>query len=206
MIRSSLIALLCASTLALGGCRTLNVTYAPSSSAAPAPNGTQVVVKVDDARPTDNGGGTNEVGQVRSGVGIPSGLKDKDPNVVKRTVEEATVDALKHAGVATGSGKTLEATVKEYWMDGYMGYKGSVTVEYKLKDSAGKTLWTRTVTGADGGSNAFRDSYSMTEEIFRKALAEVSANATKEFLSADFHAAAKDGAAAEAPAAAPAAE
>lgn len=204
MIRSSLIALLCASTLALGGCRSLQVSYAPSSAAAPAPNGTQVVVKVADARPSDDGGGTGDVGKVRSGMGIPSTLTDKDPNVVKRTVQEATLDALKHAGITAGNGKTLEATVKEFWMDGYMGYKGSVTVVYTLKDAAGKTLWTRTVTGADGGSNAFRDSFSMTEEIFRNALTEVSANATKEFQSADFQAAAKEGAAApaaEAPAA-----
>lgn len=175
------------------GCAKLHVAYSPANAPAAPATGVAVKVQIADARPADNGGSEPEnVGQIRSGVGIPSDLSDSDPQVVTRTVHEATTDALKHAGVGeAGSGKTLVATVKEFWMDGYMGYKGSVTVEYALRDAAGKTLWTASVTGTDGGSNAMRSAYSMTEEIFEKALAEVSANATKAFQSPEFLAAAR---------------
>lgn len=175
------------------GCAKLHVTYAPSSAAAAASTGLAVQVKVADTRPADNGGSDKKVvGQVRNTVGIPNDLSDADPTVVTRTVTEATTDALKHAGVGVGgSGKILVATVKEFWMDGYMGYKGSITVDYALKDAEGKTVWTATITGADGGSNVMRSAFSMTEEIFQKALTEVAANATKAFQTPEFLAAAK---------------
>lgn len=96
-------------------------------------------------------------------------------------------------------GTALIATVREFWIDGYVGYKGTVVVDYALKDEDGRTLWTKTgrpcgrrrSKGSDGGSDVARSAYSMAEEIVRKSLASLSEDATKEFQSADFQEAAK---------------
>ena len=185
-----LAACLAASTIA---CGSLHVAYAPSSAAASPANGSSVNVKVVDARPADHGGEEKAiVGQVRSGVGIPSAMKDSDPNAVTRTVTEATNDALRLAGVAGGKGaKTLVATVKEFWMDGYTGYKGTVVVDYALQDASGATLWQKTLTGSDGAALVMKSSYGMTEDIFKKALANLATSAATEFQTAEFQAAAK---------------
>jgi hypothetical protein len=194
MLRRSLSVVLAAClALSTTACGSLHVAYAPSSAAAAPATGTAVKLKVVDARPADQGGEDKAVvGQVRSGVGIPNAMKDSDPNAVTRTVTEATSDALRQAGVAGGKGdKTLVATVKEFWMDGYAGYKGKVVVDYALQDGSGATLWQKTLTGSDGAALVMKSSYGMTEDIFKKALANLATSAATEFQTAEFQAAAK---------------
>jgi hypothetical protein len=174
--------------LALVGCGSASqIRYAPGTPIAAAAKG-NVGLRVADARPAANGGGTpNKVGQVRSGVGIPSDVEDRQQDVVPRTVTDATADALRKAGVGVQpGGKVLSASVKEYWMDGYMGYSANVVVDYMLTDAAGKSLWSAQVKGAAGGTSMFKSPASMTEDLFGRALGELAENASKQFNSAAF--------------------
>lgn len=174
-------------------CQKLQVTYTPSSAAAAPASGADLALKVVDARPADHGGSEKQVvGQTRGDYGIPYALKDEDPEVAPKTVTEMTKDAMRRAGVATkGSGKTLQATIKEYWIDGMVGYKGTVTIEFAVLDSSGKALWTKTLTGNDGGQTMTKSRYTMTQDIYQKALSNLSEEAVKEFKSEEFLAAAK---------------
>jgi len=181
-----------AALFALGGCAT-NIAYKPMTAAAPAAAGT-VALAVKDARPADKGGSEkSQVGVIRGSYGIPTSLKDGDPAVVTRTVTEATSDALRHAGIEVkpGSGRTLSANVKHYWMDGMVGYKGTIVVAYSLADASGKTLWSGEVTGASGGAHVFKSGPTLGQDIFASALNELATRASEQFRAADFQQAAR---------------
>ena len=138
--------------LAMGCAAQIKYTPIAGPAVAPTTNVALLALQVVDNRPPDKLKNKNEVGQVRNGIGIPSGIDDKDPDVVPRTVSEATTDALKLAGVGVQGGqKRLLATVTEFWMDGYMGYKAGVTVQYALQGPSGAPLWTQEIKGAAGG-------------------------------------------------------
>jgi hypothetical protein len=175
--------------LLAGGCATLEIKYNPLPTPAPAPV-TGVMLKVVDNRPPERLANRNEVGQTRNGIGIPSGLKDEDPNVVPRTVTDATSDALKQSGVGVqGAGsKTLVATVTEYWMDGYLGYKAYVTVQYALFNQMGAPVWTGEAKG-NAGAGAFglnKSSTRMAKNMFETALADLAVHASENFRSPTF--------------------
>jgi hypothetical protein len=177
------------SLAALGaGCGGVQIQYKPLGTPA-AQAKSNVGLQVVDARPADQGGGNKkQIGQVRSGLGIPSGIEDKQDDVAPRTVRDATADALAHAGVGVkdGGGKTLVSTIKSYWMDGYVGYKTTITIHYDLKDAAGKSLWNRDIDGGSGGSNAFSSSKSMAQDMFERALDDLATHAAEQFNSAEF--------------------
>ena len=78
----------------------------------------------------------------------------------------------------------LVATVKEFWIDGYEGYKAVCEVEYTLRDAEGKVLWTASVKGATGGMPMWGTSYA--EEYLTKALAECAAHAVEQFKTSGF--------------------
>jgi hypothetical protein len=177
--------------LSFAGCAGMRIKYQPSTAAAPAPS-SALAVQVVDNRPPDKLQTKNEVAQVRSGFGIPQGLKDGDPLVVTRTITEATADALKLAGLGAGGGaKTLVATVTEYWMDGYMGYKAGVTVNYALQaGTGGAPLWTQEIKGTAGGSSfGASGPNAMAEKLFGAALTDLANKASAEFKSPAFLAA-----------------
>lgn len=171
------------------GCGGLQIQYSPVVAQA-APPSTSVALQVVDNRPPDKLKHRNEVGQVRSGLGIPSGLEDKDVNVVPRTVTEATTDALRLASVGVGAGKVLVANITEFWMDGYMGYKAAVTVQYSLNNPAGTPLWSQEIKGAAGGSSfGSAGPNSMAKKLFEGALNDLANKASAEFKSQAFLAA-----------------
>lgn len=174
--------------LMTAGCATTTITYKTKSAAAPAAVA-NVVVKVVDERPADKGGqDKNQVGQVRGSYGIPSAVKDGAADVAPRTVLDATTDALRQARVGTqaGSSKTLVTAIKHYWMDGMMGYKATIAVQYSLQDSAGKTLWSAEVKGGAGGALIIQSPQSFTQGLIENALADLAAKAAEQFKSAEF--------------------
>jgi hypothetical protein len=175
-----------AALVLLAGCGATKIAYTPLPGTPPA-SSASVALKVVDDRPGDKGG-TNKalVGQVRGSYGIPADVTDSTPDVASRTVTEATTDALKQAGVGAGGGKTLVATVKHYWMDGFTGYKATVTVNYALEDASGKVLWSKDVTGSAGGALVFKSAQSMAQDMFGTALSDLAKKAEAEFKSAEF--------------------
>ncbi len=167
------------------------IEYTPIAGPAVAPttNVALLALQVVDNRPPDKLKNKNEVGQVRNGIGIPSGIDDKDPDVVPRTVSEATTDALKLAGVGVQGGqKRLLATVTEFWMDGYMGYKAGVTVQYALQGPSGAPLWTQEIKGAAGGHQLAqrRVPTRWRTSLFEKALNDLASKANAQFKSPGF--------------------
>jgi hypothetical protein len=170
----------------LAGCATMNIKYNPSNEPTP-PAAAGVVLQVVDGRPADKLANKREVGKVRNAVGIPNSLDDGDENVVARTVGEATADALKRAGLgAQGGPKALVATVTEYWMDGYMGYKAGITVRYDLQRPAGP-LWSQEVKGQAGGTSLFSGGPdAVGEKLFGAALADLASKANNEFKTPKF--------------------
>lgn len=172
----------------LAGCGTTSIKYKPSTMSAPAAAGS-VSLKVVDQRPADAGGqDKTRVGSVRGSYGIPQGINDSSADVAPQSVTEATTDALKQAGVSVQSGKPmiLVATVTQYWMDGLMGYKASIAVQYALQDSTGKTLWSSEVKAGAGGTNLFRSPNSFTQDMFENALTDLANKAAEQFNSAAF--------------------
>ncbi|MBI1817501.1 MAG: hypothetical protein HYR72_21205 [Deltaproteobacteria bacterium] len=172
----------------LAGCGTTKIAYKPKATSAPAATAS-VALKVVDERPADKGGSTkDQVGQIRGSYGIPSSVKDSSPDVATVAVSDATIDALRQAGIGmqAGGGKTLVATVKHFWMDGMMGYKATVAVQYTLQDSSGKTLWTAEVKGGAGGTNLFRGAESFTQDMFENALSDLANKALEQFKSDAF--------------------
>src|SRR6185369_16189897 len=159
------------------------IAYKPMGGTPPAPAKT-VVLNVVDQRPADHGGSDKKVvGQVRGSYGIPASVTDSNPNVVVDTVGQATADALAQSGVGVGpSGPTLTATVKHYWLDGFAGYKGTITVLYALEG----TSWSKEISGGSGGALVFKSAQSMTQDIFGAALSDLANKASAEFKSAEF--------------------
>jgi hypothetical protein len=178
-----------AGSLVAVGCGGMQIQYHPMAAPAPAA-AASVAVKVVDARPDDQGGkNKKEVGQVRGGFGIPHGVEDAKEDVAPRTVGDATIDALHHAGVDVkdGGGKTLVTTVQSYWMDGFVGYVTHVEVHYDLQDGGGKSLWNADVkAGAGGGMSFSGNAQAMTKDMFERALGELATRATDQFKSAEF--------------------
>jgi hypothetical protein len=172
----------------LVGCGTTKIAYKPKAAGGSAPSA-QVALKVVDQRPADKGGSDRvQVGQIRGSYGIPSAVRDASPEVATRTVSDATTDALKQAGIGIegNAGKTLVATVTHFWMDGMMGYKATVAVDYALQDGSGKVLWSAEVKGGAGGTNLFRGAESFTQDMFENALADLANRALEQFRSAAF--------------------
>jgi hypothetical protein len=170
------------------GCAGMRIKYEPSPVPAP-PAAAALAVQVVDNRPPDKLQKKSEVAQVRGGFGIPQGLKDEDPNVVARTVTEATTDALKMAGLgAAGGPKTLVATVTEFWMDGFVGYKAGVTVSYTLQaGTGGAPLWSQEIKGGAGGSTfGASGPNAMAQKLFAAALTDLANKASAEFKSPAF--------------------
>lgn len=175
----------------LSGCAT-TIAYKPMAG-TPPPADSTVALRVVDERPADHGGSDKKVvGKVRGSYGIPASVTDSNPNVVVDTVTQATTDALAQSGVGVGDGgHTLEATVKHFWMDGFTGYKGTVTVAYALRNGSGKSVWTKEISGASGGALVFKSAQSMTQDIFGAALSDFANKAATEFKSAEFQKALK---------------
>jgi hypothetical protein len=170
----------------LASCST-SIAYKPIGGTAPAPAQT-LVLQVVDQRPADQGGSErNVVGKVRGSYGIPASVTDANANVVLDTVSQATADALAQSGVGVGTGnRTLVGTVKHYWMDGFQGYKGTITVAYELRDASGNVLWSKELSGGSGGALIFKSGVSMTQDIFAAALTELAKKAATEFKSEEF--------------------
>jgi hypothetical protein len=168
------------------GCST-SIAYKPIGGTPPAP-ATTVELKVLDQRPADYGGEDKRViGRVRGSYGIPASVADSNPDIVVETVSQATADALARAQVGVGpDGYTLVATVTHYWMDGFTGYKGAVTVSYALLDASGAAKWMKEISGTSGGAPVFKSAAAMTQDIFGAALRDLARTATAEFQSAEF--------------------
>lgn len=183
---------MCVLLALLSGCAELRVMYKPLAHAPPPPTGVAVQVRVEDARPPSRGGGAR-VGQLRpSSIGISYDIEDVDARVVLRTVDEATRDALGRAGVALSDrpGRVLTATVREFWM-GHLGYRSAVQVEYTLWNTEGARLWVASLQGSAVGYDIERSWPSMTEELFQRALWDVSTQAATAFRSPGFLSAAR---------------
>lgn len=170
----------------VAGC-TSAIAYTPPCGKPPAPTKT-IVLRIVDERPADKGGNDKTlVGQVRGSYGIPSSVTDTNPNVVIDTVSQATADALAQAGLGVGeSSHTLTGTVRQYWLDGFAGYKGTITVAYALADTAGTTVWSKEITAASGDAPIFKSAQAMTQDIFANTLSDLAQRATLEFKSPAF--------------------
>jgi hypothetical protein len=171
-----------------GGCSSLEIKYQPTTPAG-MPTKANVTLKVADIRPLDKGRDTGtRVGSVRGGFGNSIAVEDKHADVAPHTIGDATSDALLRVGVGVNNAgqKTLVASIKEYWMDGYMGYKASIIVAYQLMDAAGKPMWSSEVTGVSGGTNMFKSGNTLAKDLFSKALADLVNHASEQFNSPGF--------------------
>lgn len=113
-----------------------------------------VALQVKDGRDPEYGGSDKSaVGKLRGGFGNPFPLSVTDAQRVTALVEAATADALRLARVSVrpGGDRSLIATVKTFWIDGYMGYKATVAVDLALHDAQGNVLWRGAAKGEGGG-------------------------------------------------------
>ncbi|HVY25406.1 MAG TPA: hypothetical protein VHB79_02600 [Polyangiaceae bacterium] len=170
------------SLIALNGCGPPDVQYGPAT-AANAATKSSVGLSVSDDRSSEHGRGAAQIGQVRGGFGIPQGVDDKKPDVIVKTVTDATTDALHKSavGVQSGGPKKLVAKVKEFWFDGFMGFQATVTVAYQLTDATGKELWKAEVTGKAGDSMMNSSAKEVAETLLPKALADMATHASEQF-------------------------
>ena len=172
--------------LFVAGCA-INASVQFKTLATALPTTAVVAVDVVDARNADLlGGDKRRVGSIRNGYGMPFPVMESGPDRVTQLVKEATTDALQQAGVATKANapRKLVAAVKEFWIDGFAGYKAVCEVEYTLRDAEGKVLWTTSAKGATGGMPMWGTSYA--EEYLTKALADCAAHAAEQFKTSAF--------------------
>ncbi len=168
-----------AGVVLLSGCsRRMNLIY-PKPPFGEMNRG-EIGMVVKDERPAKEGGNNPDlIGQVRSGVGIPSGVyakQDKDPSKV---VKELISDCLKAAGYKVvdrpGRVPTIYAVLQEFWGDGYMHYKMSLTIPVELKKGENsRSVWSETVKSKGGvtlmwGPSELNKGYrSMLEDATRQ--------------------------------------
>lgn len=149
---------------------------------------TTVKLQLVDARESDAGTvDPPEIGRVRGLFGNPFPLYEAAPHSVRNVTRDATVDALRLArvGVSDRSPRTLVTTLKKFWIDGYFGYKATVTMQCDLRDEQGNVLWTSVITGEGGGVNwAGPDTF--VRATFQRALAAYVQKAGGEFDSTEF--------------------
>jgi hypothetical protein len=107
------------------------IEYRPIAGGAEDPL-TTVKLQLVDARESDAGAiDPHEIGRVRGLLGNPFPLYEAASHSVRNVTRDATVDALRLArvGVSDQSPRTLVTTLKTFWIDGYLGYKATVTVQ-----------------------------------------------------------------------------
>jgi hypothetical protein len=176
------------SLVAVSGCAgPPDVQYGPVTAASVASKGA-VGLTVSDDRSSEHGRGAAQIGQVRGGFGIPQGVDDKKPDVIVKTVTDATTDALRKSaiGVQADGPKKLVAKVKDFWFDGMLAYASTVTVEYQLTDASGKELWKAEVQGKAGDSMMNSSPKAIAEALLPKALADMATHASEQFNSPAF--------------------
>jgi hypothetical protein len=163
------------------------IAYRPMPARPERPAAVIKLVVEDQREPSRGGNNKADVGVIRGGYGNPFGVHESGPERVAQLVKEATTDALQQAGVAAQAegSRTLVATVKGFWVDGYAGVKAVVEVDCVLKDAQGNTLWSAFVKGASGGM-VWIVGGSIAEQTLGKALADYAARAAEEFKSAPF--------------------
>lgn len=163
------------------------IMYQPIADAAEDPL-TTVKLQVIDAREGDaETTDPSEIGRLRGLFGNSFPLYESGAQSVRAVVHDATADALHLArvGMYEHSPRTLVATVKKFWIDGYFGYKATVTVQCDLHDEQGTVLWTSVVTGEGGGVN-WAGPGTFVRATFQRALAAYVEKAGGEFSSTDF--------------------
>jgi len=164
-----------------------SIEYGPIVGGAEDPL-TTVKLQTIDARESAMGGNDpNEIGRLRGLLGNPFPLFEAGSQSVRNVTREATTDALRLArvGVYERSPRTLVATVKKFWIDGYFGYKATVTVQCDLRDEQGNVLWTSVITGEGGGVN-WAGPETFVRATFQRALAAYVQKAGGEFSSPEF--------------------
>ena len=173
--------------LVTGCSRQIELSYQPIVRGVEDPNTTLSLTVVDARAPGEGGDDKTEVGRVRGGYGSPFPVYETSPQRVAQIVRDATADALSHARVKVQEGgpRRLRATVKNFWIDGYMGYKANIAVQCDLQDDNGKVLWTAMITGGGGGMPWWSiDTFIVS--TFQQALADYSEHAIVDFNSAAF--------------------
>ena len=149
---------------------------------------TTVKLQAVDARRSDRGGADpSEIGRARGLLGNAFPLLDDGSGAVAAAARAATADALRLArvGVLERSPRVLVATVRKFWVDGYVGYKATVEMQCDLRDEDGKVLWTSLITGEGGGVNC-AGPQTFVRATFQRALAAYAEKAAMEFNSATF--------------------
>ena len=174
--------------LLIAGCSyQVALKYDPIVRGAEDPTTTVKLTVVDERAPDFGGTDKTEVGRVRGGYGNPFPLYESDSHRVALLVQDATSDALRLSRVAVGdnSERTLVATVRGFWLDGYMGYKATVEVDCALQDGQGNVLWKASISGGGGGVPLWSPS-SFVAPTFQKALADYADHAVVQFNSPAF--------------------
>jgi hypothetical protein len=185
--------LLCvAGSLSLVSCVagiTPNAQYAPISGSAPAPKRTVALKVIDDREPKMGGREKNLVGQARGGYGNPFGVRESRTDTVSNLIKAATVDALLLAGVGIrdDANRTLVATVKKYWADGYSNYNAEIDVSYQLLTADGKALWQSSVKATQTGKLGMKPTTRM-KLLYEETLEAFAKNAAVEFKAPAFQA------------------
>ena len=161
--------------------------YTSISAASSPPTRTIALKVVDDREPKLGGLEKNLVGQARGGYGNPFGVRENRTDTVANLVRAATVDALILAGVgvAESDHRTLVATVKKYWSDGFMGYKTDIEVSYELLSPEGTVLWRAPVRAQQTGGLGMKPQTKM-KKMYEEALQGLAKNAASEFKTAEF--------------------
>ena len=139
---------------AMGCSRRMNLIY--SKPPFGDMNKGEISVIVKDERPAKKGGNNPAlIGQVRSGAGIPSGVwanVDRDP---VKVIKELISDCLKASGYRVIDQQVgvpgIYAVLQEFWGDGYMHYKMSLTVPLNLKKGENyPSVWSFSISSRGG--------------------------------------------------------
>jgi len=173
----------------VAGCGPLRtpVEYNPIPGAPDVPQASVKLELVDARVANERIVDPAEIGYGRGLFGNTIPMYESVPHSARSATRDATADALRLAGIGISdqSPRTLVATLTKFWIDGYLGYKATVTVQCDLRDEQGHVLWTSVMTGEGGGVNwAGPDTF--VRATFQRALVAYVQKAGGEFNSPEF--------------------
>lgn len=151
----------------LAGCVKLVVKHSalqPSSDKLGA-----VSLTVTNSRDKDRGGdNVKMVGRVRNLYGMP--IKTEAENDIFAAIKVAHTDALASAGyqVVDGAPTQVIVDVKDFFMDGYMGYK--IDFSASIKTVGGATPFETNLTDSHGFAFKKLDDMNVAYETFMNVL------------------------------------
>ncbi|MCK5569108.1 MAG: hypothetical protein KAJ15_05285 [Spirochaetes bacterium] len=161
---------------------TVNLKHAPIQKSVTG-RGELVISEINNLREADYGAGDFKlIGKLRGGYGNPLDLWAEDGTELNISLKSLIEDAAISTGfllqnAPDGSTPIISVDIREFWCDGYAGYKIIVVLDVKLlSPDRKKTFLTETITVENGFGlfGSYKPMYDAYDWVMNQIAQEVS--------------------------------